>query len=84
MGLRWAFMEAGAKSVVASLWEVPDDPTSKFMATFYDRLVLGGLKPVAALKEAQLATLREDRARGTGHPWEWGAFTISVSYPEPE
>lgn len=84
VGLRWAFMEAGAKSVVTSLWELPDEPTVTIMATFYDRLVKSGYRPAAALREAQLARLRDDRAHGRSRPWEWATFTIAVSYPEPE
>ena len=84
MGLRWAFMEAGARSVVASLWEIPDEATARLMATFYDRLIRNGFKPGAALREAQLAGLQDDRAHGRSRPWEWGAFTLSVNYPEAE
>jgi CHAT domain-containing protein len=84
VGLRWAFMEAGAKSVVTSLWEIPDAPTVAIMANFYDQLIKGGYRPATALRAAQLARLRDDRSQGRYRPWEWGTFTISVSYPEPE
>jgi CHAT domain-containing protein/tetratricopeptide (TPR) repeat protein len=84
VGLRWAFMEAGAKSVVASLWEIPDEATVALVTNFYDELVRTTYQPVTAIREAQLARLRDDRAHGRYRPWEWGTFTISVSYSEPE
>lgn len=37
-GLTRAFLTAGARSVVASLWRVEDDATAHFMTEFYDLL----------------------------------------------
>src|SRR5205085_2348976 len=35
MGLRAAIMAAGAKTILMSLWKVPDAPTLKIMDLFY-------------------------------------------------
>jgi CHAT domain-containing protein len=67
-GLRRAFVVAGAKTLVMSLWKVPDRETAKLMATFYERLA-SGLPRSQALREAQLA-VRAERA----DPYFWGAF----------
>lgn len=40
-GLMRAFKNAGAGSIVMSLWEVNDEATTLFMTTFYSRLVSG-------------------------------------------
>jgi CHAT domain-containing protein len=53
-GLRRAFVVAGAKTLVMSLWKVPDDATQELMVAFYHRL-LEGQPRSAALRGAQLA-----------------------------
>lgn len=77
LGLRWAFAYAGARHLVTSLWQVPDEPTATLMGQFYNHLWQQNLSPVAALREAQLARLRANRAAGDPRPWEWAAFTVS-------
>lgn len=68
LGLRRAFVAAGARTLVMSLWSVPDDPTQQLMEVFYDRL-LCGMGPSEALREAQ----RRVRER-CPHPLAWGGF----------
>ena len=64
LGLQRAFQVAGARSVVASLWKVPDIQTQNLMARFYENLWRKGLPPRAALRAAQLEMLREGYRRG--------------------
>ncbi|CAL9471559.1 hypothetical protein SUDANB95_02830 [Actinosynnema sp. ALI-1.44] len=68
LGLRRAFTSAGARTVVMSLWRVPDAETRTLMTGFYRR-VLAGEGRAAALRHAQLE-LRAERP----HPHYWGAF----------
>jgi CHAT domain-containing protein/tetratricopeptide (TPR) repeat protein len=70
-GLRRALALAGARSVVMSLWKVPDPETRDLMVAFYRALPSSG-GPAAALQTAK----RMLRAR-VQHPYYWGAF-ISV------
>ena len=67
-GLRRAFVLAGAKTLVMSLWKVPDQQTQELMDDFYRR-ILDGIPRAEALREAQLAM----KARYP-HPFYWGAF----------
>lgn len=69
-GLRRAFQEAGASTVVSSLWEVSDAGTQKLMTALYSRL-LQGKKPHMALREAQLEMLRIGEWSA---PYIWSAF----------
>jgi CHAT domain-containing protein/tetratricopeptide (TPR) repeat protein len=67
-GLRRAFVLAGAKTLVMSLWKVPDQQTQRLMTDFYRRL-LAGHGRADALRAAQLALKAEDP-----DPLYWGAF----------
>lgn len=69
-GLRRSFQEAGAQSVVSSLWEVSDAGTQTLMAALYKRL-LAGKTPHDALREAQLEMLRNAQ---WSMPYIWSAF----------
>ena len=89
LGLQRAFQVAGTRSVVASLWKVPDRETQALMAEFY-RVAWGKtvVSRVEALRQAQLAMLREGDNRGmvrrdkeekSGRvpPYYWAAFVLS-------
>jgi CHAT domain-containing protein/tetratricopeptide (TPR) repeat protein len=56
-----AFFYAGAASVVVSVWDVADAPTSRLLPAFY-RAWLGGADKASALRTAQLELIRELRA----------------------
>jgi CHAT domain-containing protein/tetratricopeptide (TPR) repeat protein len=75
-GLRRAFVLAGAKTLVMSLWKVPDEPTRELMEDFYRRL-LAGQGRAEALREAQLALKMK-----YPEPFYWGAF-ICQGDPSP-
>ena len=65
-----AFLRAGARSVVSTLWEVQDDATLAFMERFYDRLREGGDTAVA-LRDAQ-----SDVRGKFPHPYYWASFVL--------
>jgi CHAT domain-containing protein/tetratricopeptide (TPR) repeat protein len=77
-GLRRAFALAGARTLVMSLWKVPDAETADLMERFY-RLLLEGVPGVEALRRAQLH-IRDERPRAG--PLAWGAF-ICEGDPDP-
>lgn len=72
-GLSRGFMYAGAPRVVASLWQVPDRATSELMKRFYEGMLVHGLRPAAALREAQLEIRSDPR---WSSPYYWAAFTL--------
>jgi len=67
-GLRRAFLLAGVKTIVISLWKVDDEQTQVLMLDFYQR-ILQGQPRAEALRSAQLAL-----KRSYPHPFYWGAF----------
>ena len=72
LGLTRGFMYAGARRVVATLWQVEDRATAELMGAFY-RALFEGATPAAALAEAR-ASLRASRRYR--HPYYWSAFTL--------
>lgn len=74
-GLRRAFQMAGAKTVVSSLWKVPDRQTMQFMKTLYSTKA----KTYPELmQQVALKHIREARLRGRPtHPFTWGAFVAT-------
>jgi CHAT domain-containing protein len=73
VGLSRAFLYAGARSVVVSLWNVSDISTSEFMKAFYQHLV-SSMGNTEALCEAKLTMLRSDTE--IRHPYYWAPFIV--------
>jgi CHAT domain-containing protein len=61
LGLTRAFLYAGTRSVVATLWDVADEPTARLVVKFYKNVNQGEDK-AQALRSAQLAVLKQLRA----------------------
>ncbi|ANP49139.1 hypothetical protein J2Z21_002262 [Streptomyces griseochromogenes] len=66
--LATAFLAAGARSVVGSLWPVPDEATSVLMFLTHHFLRTHGEPPARALRRAQLWMLNPDREPPPGLP----------------
>lgn len=73
VGLSWAFLRAGSRSVVAGLWDVTDRSTAALMADFYDQLAQNA-EPMAALRHAKLTLLHGGKAYRK--PFYWGPFQL--------
>ena len=75
-GLRRTFSIAGARSLVVSLWEVPDAPTRMLMGRFY-RYLTEGKGRADALRRAKL-----DLRPVYPHPMNWAGF-VCLGYTGP-
>jgi len=73
VGLSWAFLRAGAHSVIGALWEVSDDSTPRLMDALYQGIE-DGQTPAAALRQAKLALLRSQSKFRV--PFYWAPFQL--------
>jgi CHAT domain-containing protein len=73
VGLTQGFMYAGARSVVASLWQAPDRAAAELMTRFYRHLLQDDLHPAAALRRAQSELAAERRF---ADPYFWSGFVL--------
>lgn len=74
VGLTRAFMYAGARRVIVSLWSIRDKEAAEFMVRFYKLLLkTNKMTPAAALRAAQLE-MRENKRWQS--PYFWGAFML--------
>jgi CHAT domain-containing protein len=70
-GLTAPFLEAGASSVVATLWQIGDRSSAPLIEAFYAALASG-----ASVGDALHRAKRAARARGVS-PAVWAAFTLT-------
>ncbi len=73
VGLAWAFLKAGARNVIAGLWDVSDQSTADVMAALYTGIA-AGRPPEAALRDAKLVLVRGKAPYRL--PYYWGPFQI--------
>jgi CHAT domain-containing protein len=77
IGLTRGFMSAGAKRVIASLWNVDDGSTAELMTSLYRKMLKEGLSPAVALRQTQIAMWKDQR-----NPYEWSAFQFYGDWEE--
>ena len=76
-GLRRAFTQAGTKSLVMSMWSVPDKETKELMIEFYKNILSGKMNRCQALRLAALKEMKIVKERyGHTNPFFWGAFVF--------
>jgi CHAT domain-containing protein/Tfp pilus assembly protein PilF len=73
VGFAWAFLRAGARRVIAGLWDVDDQSTARLMSVLYERLAANE-PPAQALRAAKLALL--EAGGRTARPYYWGPFQL--------
>jgi CHAT domain-containing protein len=76
-GLRRAFAQAGTKSMVMSMWSVPDRETQELMIQFYRNVQSGKMSRSQALRDAALKEMKIVKKRyGHASPLFWGGFVF--------
>lgn len=77
-GMRRAFSQAGAKSMVTSMWAVPDAETKDLMVSFYKNIQEKKMNRAQALRSAAIDVLTSVSIKyGHSNPYFWGAFTFT-------
>lgn len=71
--LRRAFQQAGAGSILSTLWVLDDKATNFFMKRFYQHF-LSGYPPQRSLRYTQIAFLRSEKYQ---HPYFWAPFVMN-------
>jgi len=72
VGLSRSLLSVGTRSIIVSLWAVPDEPTAFLMTEFYRTLYEQQLDKAQALRQAMLKT---KQTYGDA-PLNWAAFTL--------
>ena len=75
VGLSWAFLRAGARSVIAALWDVNDASTARLMGDLYGQMSKGK-DPAVALRNAKLALLHSNGVYQ--RPFYWAPFQYYI------
>lgn len=77
IGMSWAFLVAGTRSVVVSQWRINSASTSQLMKSFYQGLAsqndANNRSKSQALREASLRLLKDRRYH---HPFYWAGFVL--------
>src|SRR5262249_26007243 len=75
VGFAWAFLRAGARRVIAGLWDVDDRSTAEMMAKMYSALA-SGTSPGTALRDAKLQMIKTGGA--LSKPYYWAPFQLFI------
>lgn len=71
MGLQRAFKAAGARTMVTSLWQIPDEATSLLMQFFYSHLFSS-----CSIHESLKLAQKDLREAGYTDPYYWASFVV--------
>ncbi|MEO8594391.1 MAG: CHAT domain-containing protein [Candidatus Solibacter sp.] len=78
VGFAWAFLHAGARHVIAGLWDVNDQSTAELMDVLYRELAAGKSAAVA-LRTAKLSLIHTPG--NLRKPYYWAPFQLYTTTP---
>lgn len=73
LGLAGLAVKVGARSALATLWELADESAVPMITTFYQNLLEPGVNKAEALRRAQVPLLASPETR---HPFFWAPFLL--------
>jgi len=71
MSLARAFLAAGSRSVIVSLWSAPDYSTAQIMTDFYELLMRQGVR-----RDEALTLAKRKLAKRYDSPFRWAPFVL--------
>jgi len=78
LGLAGIALQAGARTTLASLWNVSDSSAPEFMSEFYQGLRNGS--KAEALRKAQIAFFKDPKYEDFHNPYYWAPFILVGSW----
>ncbi len=74
LGMAGVAIRAGARSTLASLWQIDDEATALFIGEFYRELATSKITKAEALRRAQVSFLK--KYPNYSRPGYWGAYVL--------
>jgi CHAT domain-containing protein len=74
LGIAGMAVRSGARSTIATLWQVDDEATALFMNRFYKVLTTSKTTKTEALRQAQIEVLQDTRFQA--HPYFWAPYVL--------
>ncbi|MBL8348276.1 MAG: CHAT domain-containing protein [Rubrivivax sp.] len=78
LGLDWAFIQAGATSLISTHWEVSASAAARFFSRFYSRWIDDEQPRAAAFRDTMLELLHGDHSAGSLQ--QWAAFSLTGDF----
>lgn len=76
LGLAGVAIRAGARSTIGTLWNVNDASTASFMTEFYQQLNDPQMTKAEALRNTQLAFIKNFPNTDYNRPYHWASFIL--------
>ncbi|MEM0982087.1 MAG: CHAT domain-containing protein, partial [Cyanobacteria bacterium P01_H01_bin.58] len=74
LGMAGMAVRSGARSTIATLWQVNDEATAELMTKLYEQIAEQPITKAAALRNAQLTVLQNPKYRQ--HPYYWSSYIL--------
>lgn len=78
LGLDWAFIQAGASSLVSTHWEVSASAAARFFTRFYSRWIDDEQPRAAAFRDTMLELMHGDHSAASLQ--QWAAFSLTGDF----
>jgi CHAT domain-containing protein len=75
LGLAGLAVRSGARSTIATLWQVNDAASAQLVEQFYQELPRPGISKAEALRQSQISLLQSPTA-DYHHPYYWAAYVL--------